>query len=327
MTEFVKRVRESERTEEQRLYCAFRQAAQQKLVPHLPAAERVETMQQLIREEAVRYFADKGMPEKTEVFFQTLEAQRQATQQTLKTAALEKKMMFYHATPLAKEELEDGVLKGRIERPDLMWEKMFTGVCLFPNANGAYAVKKATDEKNFIGCGENLVILTDNRLESKSSDDVLGYIHGHRVNAQDGLMPTVSLDGDIPGEWTTLVPVSLEESRPVTLKTLMQNNVHIFSMDKEDWQTIAVAMRGKKPEEQIAFLTEVASNNGFADESGDFKNVALYDFYTRTQNEVKGDKPKSMKQFLMKAEAQQDLPEKGPVLKVLQQKLKENQKR
>ncbi len=165
---FRKQLTSSDRTFAQALYRRFMRETfnnpenSEKLKTAQNARESVALISALIKETADKYFSSvMGNPELSDVFYQELETQRQAKQDKIKQDALDNGMVLWHATPLSKEELDGGVLKGTTERPDLMWEKVFTGVCAFPHSNGAYAIKKAKDEHDFACKGENLVRLTD----------------------------------------------------------------------------------------------------------------------------------------------------------------------
>ncbi len=232
----------------------------QKLYQAPSERDAVKIKAEMIRQEADRYFKFIGNPQLTETLFKELEKQQKDTQERLKKEAVTNGLVLYHATSMAKEELEGGVLKGTTERPDLAWEKTFTGVCMFPNSNGAYALKKAKEEHDFSCKGENLVILTDDRLAGKKKDEVLGYIYGHKVTEKDDFVPTVSLGGQITGEWTTKKEVSIDISKEVTLNSLRENGVHIFSMSKEDKGFIKSLTSDLSHKEQIKLLTDMAKN-------------------------------------------------------------------
>lgn len=234
----------------------------QKLIQALSEREAVKIKMDIIEQEADKYFKSIGNPQLTEILFTELKRQQKNTQERIKKEAVAMGLMLYHATPLAKEELKGEVLKGTTERPDLAWEKTFTGVCMFPSSNGAYALKKSQKENDFSCKGQNLVILTDDRLAGKKNDEILGYIHGHKITENDDFTPTVSLGGDITGEWTTQKEVSIDISQKVTLNTLRENGVHIFSTNKEDKSFINYlsAKLELSHEEQIKLLTDMAMN-------------------------------------------------------------------
>lgn len=251
----------------------------QKLIQALSEREAVKIKMDIIKQEADKYFKSIGNPQLTEILFEELERQQKKTQERLKKEAVAKGIVLYHATPLAKEELKGEVLKGTTERPDLAWEKTFIGVCMFPNSNGAYALKKPQEENDFSCKGENLVILTDDRLVGKKNDEVLGYIHGHKITENDDFTPTVSLGGDITGEWTTPKEVSIDISKEVTLNTLRENGVHIFSTNKDDRSFIKYlsAKLELSHEEQIKLLTDMAINphKEYIDKNNNPRKVAV----------------------------------------------------
>ncbi len=292
---FQKQLNSSDKTFAQALYHRFMNetfnnpANNEKLKTAQNARESVALISALIKETADKYFSSvMGNPELSEVFFQELESQRQAKQDKIKQEAIESGMVLWHATPLSKEELDGGVLKGTTERPDLMWEKVFTGVCAFPHSNGAYAIKKAKDEHDFACKGENLVRLTDNRLDGKKTDEVLGYIHGHKLTADDGFMPTVALDGTVAGEWTTEKEVSIDETKEVTLNSLRQNDVHIFAFDKKDNDMIKKLAANKSIEEQISLFEDMAAHpeKSYVDENGSSHRIKVKDYYNQGKNQT-----------------------------------------
>ena len=292
---FQKPLENSDKTFAQALYSRFMHqtfnnpANNEKLKTAQNARESVELISALIKETADKYFSSVvGNPELSDVFFQELESQRQAKQDKIKQEAIESGMVLWHATPLSKEELDGGVLKGTTERPDLMWEKVFTGVCAFPHSNGAYAIKKAKDEHDFACKGENLVRLTDNRLDGKKPDEVLGYIHGHKLTVDDGFMPTVALDGSVPGEWTTEKEVSIDETKEVTLDSLRQNGVHIFAFDKKDNDMIKKLAANKSIEEQISLFEDMAAHpeKSYVDENGSSHKIKVKDYYNQGENQT-----------------------------------------
>lgn len=250
-----------------------------KLAHALSEREAVKIKNDLIKQEADKYFKLIGNPQLTEILFEELERQQKKTQERLKKEAVAKGIVLYHATPLAKEELKGEVLKGTTERPDLAWEKTFTGVCMFSNSNGAYALKKPQEENDFSCKGENLVILTDDRLVGKKNDEVLGYIHGHKITENDDFTPTVSLGGDITGEWTTPKEVSIDISKEVTLNTLRENGVYVFSTNKDDKNFIKYLSNKLElnHEEQIKLLTDMAANpyKKYIDNDNNPRNVAV----------------------------------------------------
>ena len=251
----------------------------QKLTQALSEREAVKIKNDLIRQEANKYFELIGNPQLAEILFAELERQQKDTQERLKKEAVTIGLVLYHATPLAKEELKGEVLKGTTERPDLAWEKTFTGVCMFPNSNGAYALKKTQKESDFSCKGENLVILTDDRLVGKKNDEVLGYIHGHKITENDDFTPTVSLGGDITGEWTTQKEVSIDISKEVTLNTLRENGVYVFSTNKDDKSFIKYLSTKLElnHEEQIKLLTDMATNphKEYIDKDNNPRKVAV----------------------------------------------------
>lgn len=251
----------------------------QKLSQALSEREAVKIKSDLIRQEADKYFKLIGNPQLSEILFKELKKQQKDTQERLKKEAVAKGLVLYHATPFAKEELKGEVLKGNTERPDLAWEKTFTGVCMFPNSNGAYALKKAQNENDFSCKGENLVILTDNRLAGKKSDEVLGYIYGHKITENDDFTPTVSLGGDITGEWTSEKEVSIDIAKEVTLNTLRENGVYVFSTNKEDKSFIKYLSTKFElsNEEQIKLLTDMAINphKEYIDKDNNRRKVAV----------------------------------------------------
>lgn len=292
---FQKTFENSDRTFAQVLYSRFMHqtfnnpANNEKLKTAQNARESVALISALIKETADKYFSlVMKNPELSDVFFQELEAQRQAKQDKIKQEAIENGMVLWHATPLSKEELDGGVLKGTTERPDLMWEKVFTGVCAFPHSNGAYAIKKAKDEQDFACKGENLVRLTDNRLDGKKPDEVLGYIHGHKLTPSDGFVPTVALDGTVPGEWTTEKEVSIDETKEVTLNSLRQNDVHIFAFNKNDNDMIKKLAANKSIEEQISLFEDMAAHpeRTYADEEGNSRKIKVKDYYNQDNNQL-----------------------------------------
>ena len=292
---FRKQLNSTDKTFAQALYSRFMHqtfnnpANNEKLKTAQNARESVALISALIKETADKYFSSvMGNPELSEVFFQELESQRQAKQDKIKQEAIESGMVLWHATPLSKEELDGGVLKGTTERPDLMWEKVFTGVCAFPHSNGAYAIKKAKDEHDFACKGENLVRLTDNRLDGKKTDEVLGYIHGHILTADDGFMPTVALDGTVAGEWTTEKEVSIDETKEVTLNSLRQNDVHIFAFDKKDNDMIKKLAANKSIEEQISLFEDMAAHpeKSYVDENGSSHRIKVKDYYNQGKNQT-----------------------------------------
>lgn len=250
-----------------------------KLAHALSEREAVKIKMDIIRQEADKYFKLIGNPQLTEILFEELERQQKKTQERLKKEAVAKGIVLYHATPLAKEELKGEVLKGTTERPDLAWEKTFIGVCMFPNSNGAYALKKSQEENDFSCKGENLVILTDDRLVGKKNDEVLGYIHGHKITENDDFTPTVSLGGDITGEWTTPKDVSIDISKEVTLNTLRENGVYVFSTNKDDKSFIKYLSNKLElnHEEQIKLLTDMAINphKEYIDKNNNPRKVAV----------------------------------------------------
>ena len=250
-----------------------------KLAHALSEREAVKIKNDLIKQEADKYFKLIGNPQLTEILFEELERQQNNTQERLKKEAVAKGIVLYHATPLAKEELKGEVLKGTTERPDLAWEKTFIGVCMFSNSNGAYALKKPQEENDFSCKGENLVILTDDRLVGKKNDEVLGYIHGHKITENDDFTPTVSLGGDITGEWTTPKEVSIDISKEVTLNTLRENGVYVFSTNKDDKNFIKYLSNKLElnHEEQIKLLTDMAANpyKKYIDKDNNPRNVAV----------------------------------------------------
>lgn len=251
----------------------------QKLVQASSEREAVKIKMDIIKHEADKYFKFIGNPQLTEILFEELERQQKKTQERLKKEAVAKGIVLYHATPLAKEELKGEVLKGTTERPDLAWEKTFIGVCMFPNSNGAYALKKPQEENDFSCKGENLVILTDDRLVGKKNDEVLGYIHGHKITENDDFTPTVSLGGDITGEWTTPKEVSIDISKEVTLNTLRENGVYVFSTNKDDKSFIKYLSNKLElnHEEQIKLLTDMAINphKEYIDKNNNPRKVAV----------------------------------------------------
>lgn len=249
--------------------------------------ERVTLKMGLVHEQAARYFEAIGNPELCDVFFRELENQRCAKQEQIKNEALAKGMVLWHATPLSKEELDGGVLKGVTERPDLVWEKLFTGVCAFPKSNGAYAIKKAKDEQDFACKGDNLVRITDNRLDGKKDDEVLGYIHGHKLTQDDGFMPTVSLDGSVSDEWTTEKDVSIDMTKNVTLKSLRENGVHIFRFDKKDNALIRYLTADKSFDEQIKLFEDMAANPNktYFDKDGNAQKISVTDYYNQKKSD------------------------------------------
>lgn len=196
--------------------------------------EQVRIKAKLIRQTADKYFQFIGNPQLSETLFKELKKQQEDTRRRLKKEAVANSMMLYHATPLAKEDLDGGVLRGNTERSDFVLEKTFIGVCATPISNGAFAIKKVKNEYDFSCRGDNLIILTDNRLNGKKDNELLGYMHGHKITADDGFMPTVSLGGDIAGEWTTEKNVSIDFSEKITLNSLKEKGVHIFSISKKD---------------------------------------------------------------------------------------------
>lgn len=251
----------------------------QKLAQALSEREAVKIKNDLIRQEADKYFKLIGNHQLTEILFKELKRQQKDTQARLKKEAVAKGLVLYHATPLAKEELKGKMLKGNTERPDLAWEKTFTGVCMFPSSNGAYALKKAQNENDFSCKGENLVILTDDRLVGKKSDEVLGYIYGHKITENDDFTPTVSLGGDITGEWTTEKEVSIDISKEVTLNTLRENSVYVFSTNKDDKSFIKYLSTKYElsHEKQIKLLTDMAANPNkvYIDKDNNPRKVAV----------------------------------------------------
>ena len=292
---FRKQLSSSDRTYAQALYRRFMRETfnnpdnQEKLMTVRGARESVALISTLIKETADKYFSSvNGHPELSDVFFQELEVQRQAKQDKIKQEALENGMVLWHATPLSKKELDGGVLKGTTERPDLMFEKVFTGVCAFPNPKGAYAIKKAIGEQDFACKCENLVRLTDNRLDGKNPTDVLGYIHGHKLTPDDGFVPTVALDGTVSGEWTTEKEVSIDETKEVTLNTLRQNDVHIFAFDKKDNDMIKKLAANKSIEEQISLLEDMAAHpeKSYVDENGNSRKIKVKDYYNQDKKQI-----------------------------------------
>lgn len=292
---FRKRLTSSDRTFAQALYRRFMRETfnnpenSEKLKTAQNARESVALISALIKETADKYFSSiMGNPELSDVFFQELEAQRQAKQDKIRQEAIENGMVLWHATPLSKEELDGGVLKGTTERPDLMWEKVFTGVCAFPHSNGAYAIKKAKDEYDFACKGENLVRLTDNRLDGKKPNEVLGYIHGHKLTPNDGFVPTVALDGSVPGEWTTEKEVSIDETKEVTLNSLRQNGVHIFVFDKNDNDMIKKLAADKSIEQQISLFEDMAAHpeRTYVDREGNSRKIKVKDYYNQVKNQT-----------------------------------------
>jgi len=221
-------------TNAQMLYRRLRDSLVTEGVAARSQSERVRKLNELIFEKIDEAFIQVGLDGFADVFMQELRAQRQAKCESIKQDAVKAGMVLWQATPLAKEQLEGGVLKGRIERPDLVWEEVFTGVCAFPDNKGAYVLKHA-DEKGGFACQADVnVRLTDDRLEGKKLDDVLGWLHGHKVTETDGFLPTVSLTGEVAGEWTSRQDVSIDESKPVTLRSLVNSGVHIFRVQEED---------------------------------------------------------------------------------------------
>lgn len=291
---FQKKVPNEDRTFAQALYHKFMDITfnnpenEKKLNSSQTDRERVKLIADLVRQTADKYFASIGNEGLSDVFFRELENQRKARQEQIKQEAMEKGMILWHATPLSKDELEGGVLKGTTERPDLVWEKTFTGVCAFPHSNGAYAIKKAKDERDFACKGENLVRLTDNRLEGKKEDEVLGYIHGHKLTPEDGFMPTVSLDGSVPGEWTTEKEVSIDVTKEVTLRSLRENDVHVFAFDKKDNELIKTMTAGKTIDEQIRLFEEMAAHpdKTYAAENGNLQKIKVKDYYNENQTSL-----------------------------------------
>lgn len=250
-----------------------------KLAHALSEREAVKIKMDIIRQEADKYFRFIGNPQLTEILFTELERQQKVTQERIKREAVATGLVLYHATPLAKEELKGEMLKGTTERPDLAWEKTFTGVCMFPSSNGAYALKKPQEENDFSCKGQNLVILTDDRLVGKKNDEVLGYIHGHKITENDDFTPTVSLGGDITGEWTTPKEVSIDISKEVTLNTLRENGVYVFSTNKDDKSFIKYLFNKLElnHEEQIKLLTNMAANphKEYIDKDNNPRKVAV----------------------------------------------------
>lgn len=292
---FRKQLTSSDRTFAQALYRRFMRETfnnpenSEKLKTAQNARESVALISALIKETADKYFSSvMGNPELSDVFYQELETQRQAKQDKIKQDALDNGMVLWHATPLSKEELDGGVLKGTTERPDLMWEKVFTGVCAFPHSNGAYAIKKAKDEHDFACKGENLVRLTDNRLDGKKPNEVLGYIHGHKLTPNDGFVPTVALDGSVPGEWTTEKEVSIDETKEVTLNSLRQNGVHIFVFDKNDNDMIKKLAADKSIEQQISLFEDMAAHpeRTYVDREGNSRKIKVKDYYNQVKNQT-----------------------------------------
>lgn len=293
---FQKNIPNSNLTYAQALYRTFADKTfnnhlnEEKLLATSNARENIKLRQELIRKTANEYFATIGMENLSDILFDELEKQKIIKQNLIKEEAVKNGMILWHATPLNKDELNGGVLKGTTERPDIIWENVFTGACAFPHSNGAYAIKKAKDENDFACKGENLVKLTDNRLENKANDEILGYIHGHVLTKDDGFMPTVSLDGSVSEEWTTLKEVSIDVTKQVTLESLRQNGVHIFAFDRKYSGLIKTLSKGKSIEEQILMLENMAKNNNktFTDENGNQQTIKVQDYYNKQPAPDKG---------------------------------------
>ena len=221
-------------TNAQALYRRLRDNLVTDGIPVRSQSERVQKLNDLIFAKIDEAFNQVGLIGFASVFMEELKKQRQEIRERVKKESIARGMVLWQATPLAKDQLDGGVLKGRIERPDLVWEEVFTGVCAFPDNKGAYVLKHV-DEKGGFACQADVnVRLTDDRLEGKKIDEVLGWLHGHRLTEDDGFFPTVSLTGEIAGEWTSKKDVSIDESKPVTLRSLVSSGVHIFRVNTED---------------------------------------------------------------------------------------------
>lgn len=291
---FQKKVPDEDRTFAQALYRKLKDITfsnpenEKKLASVDTERERVKLMADLVRQTADKYFSSIGNDGLSDVFFQELENQRKSKQEQIRQEAINNNTILWHATPLSKDELDGGVLKGTTERPDLVWEKTFTGVCAFPHSNGAYAIKKAKDEQDFACKGENLVRLTDNRLDGKKDNDVLGFIHGHKLRPDDGFVPTVALDGSVPGEWITEKEVVIDETKEVSLHSLRENGVHIFAIDKKDNDLVKNLMAGKTIDEQIRLFEEMAAHpdKTYAAENGNLQKIKVKDYYNKKQTSL-----------------------------------------
>lgn len=289
-------------TNAQALYRKFRdnvltESAMQQIAKIKDESQRAQKRNELVKDKMDRCFAIIGAEGFTEILMRECQEQRTQKREEIKQKALTEGMVLYHATPLSKDQLDGGILKGRVERPDLMWEEVFTGVCAFPESKGAYVLKKADELEGFACQGERNVRLTDDRLEGKKIDDVLGYIHSHRLRKDDGFMPTVSLGGEVPGEWVSKQDVSIDESKEVTLQSLFENDVHVFKVEKgfsfrdlkEYSDRIEKVSTGEEYlQANIDFMEEVASNPDklWTDVKGNQRKMEVKSYYQFVKAEL-----------------------------------------
>ena len=260
-------------------------------------SERVKKINELIFARIEEAFNQIGLIGFANVFMSELKRQRQEIRERVKEEAIANGMVLWQATPLAKDKLEGGVLKGRIERPDLVWEEVFTGVCAFPDNKGAYVLKHV-DERGGFACQADVnVRLTDDRLENKKIDEILGWLHGHRLTKDDGFFPTVSLTGEVAGEWTSEKDVSIDESKPVTLRSLVSSGVHIFKVNKEDLAFIRAikskemgqsTTREEAIQKDIQIMEMLAEHpdREWVDAQGNKRHILIKSYFSEVQKQI-----------------------------------------